>query len=201
MPTIGIEPGEIHSWADVDELGDVSAGEPVGLGKATLVLHSTGPGLEKVCPEGDYVLGPLQIVLSELVDAKNLPVGSSERLPCKRLIADHSATQGSDPLCQQVGEGSPSCTGDGADPIAGGTQLRCQASYGVVPGDLSPAAVSLASHGAFQPAGIIESLKRCLPPRAELSSIDRVLGIALELYRPSFPAAHLDSTPGGTLGA
>ena len=80
----------------------------------------------------------------------------------ERLVANHPATQGANPLAEKIGEGSPARARDGNDLSAGGGQLAGKPADGIVPGDLLELPVGTAGHRSLEPAWVVEPLERRL---------------------------------------
>ena len=195
---IRIEASEVAAGPHLHVAGGLS-GPAMGVGVADLLLGRAVPRLEKVA-ESENETGCGKVVAGDNISVVHQPARHAHRLEVERFPAGDGAAGGGDPVVKQVGECSARWSGEHRDPAARLPDFLGHTRDRVVPGQFLPGAVLL-QHRPLHTGRIVQPLKSGLTAGAQLSPVDRVGGIALELDGPAFAGLHMDAATGAALGA
>ena len=203
-PLVGIQPRERHARPHVHELRHprLPGGEAVRLAERVLIADGGQPGVEEVGTEGEDVAGAREVVPRHLGRAEGDAVAFPQRLERERLVGDVRAARRPGPLSHEVPEASRLISRDESDALAtGGLDLGTEPRQRVVPGDRLQLSLRAARQWLGNTVRIVDPLQRRLAAGAEVTVVDRRLGVPLELDHAPFAYLGVDAAPARALAA
>ncbi len=195
-PFVGVGAGLGHARFHLHELPAAAGAALAHFAIANRLRDRRIPSAKKIAAEGDQVIGASEIESGKRGHAEAQEIGLAQDGFVQRLIGDggRRAERFQESLDQFAALASERAREEGQGSGVSGMnfgEMRGQLGERLVPGDfleIARAARATELQRIRQAIGMIENLKTGLASRAELAAVNRMLGIALELFRQT----HLD---------